>query len=213
MSRVPLPLILGLALAAAGLSPTQADASDLAVVVEAGARSLSNSADTEKAIFDSTFGIGAGVGLSYDRGPKWRFGVDARRVEREGERAFAADRTSPAYRLGHPLTLTMIESVASVSYRFAKLGPVSPYVALGGGAVFWKERSDIAGLVEDARGTSALFEGRIGVERAQGPLRLGIEGGITFMPSAIGAGGISQVYGETDLGGFFVVGKVAFSRR
>jgi len=213
MNRSRLPLILAVALTAPGLSPTPADASDLAIVVEAGPRSLSNSADTEKAIFDSTFGIGAGAGLSYDRGPKWRFGVDVRRVKREGERAFAADRTSPAFRLGHPLTLTMIEGVASLSYRFAKLGPVSPYVAVGGGAVFWKERSDIAGLVENADGTSALFEGRIGVERVQGPLRLGLEGGITFMPNAIGAGGVSQVYGESDLGGFFVVGKIAFSGR
>ncbi len=174
---------------------------------------MSNSADTEKAIFDSKSGFGAGLGLSYDRGSRWRFAVDARRIRREGERAFAADRTSPAFRLGHPLTFTMIEGVASTAYRFGRLGPGSPYVAVGGGVVSWKERSDIAGLIENASGTSALFEGRVGFECLQGVLRLGLEGGITFVPKAIGVGGISQVYEEGDLGGVFAALKIGFSRR
>ena len=40
-----------------------------------------------------------------------------------------------------------------------------------------------------------------------------VEGGITFARNAIGAGGISKVYEETDLGGLFVVGKIGFSRK
>jgi opacity protein-like surface antigen len=178
---------------------------------DAGWRTMSNSPDTEKAIFGPSSGIGAGVGVTYDRGSRWRFGVDVRRINRDGERAFAVDRTSEAFRLGHPLTLNLTESLASVTFRFGKLGPVSPYLGVGGGLVSWKESSDIAGLVEKADGTDGLFEARAGIERQQGPIRLAIEGGITLAPNTIGLGGISKVYEETDLGGLFLVFKLGFS--
>jgi hypothetical protein len=174
---------------------------------------MSNSPDTEKAIFGTKQGIGLGLGVSYDYGSRWRFGVDVRRVQRDGERAFAADRTSEAFRLGHPLTLTLTEAAVSLSYRFKKIGPVSPTLGVAGGMVSWKESSDIAGLIEKANGTSSLFEARVGLERQQGPVRLGIEGGITMAPNAVGVGGISKVYEENDLGGLFVVARVGFSRK
>jgi hypothetical protein len=213
MIRPRLALVVAGALGAGLFGPAATRAGDLAVVLDAGLRSMSNSVETEKAIFDSKFGVGAGLGLSYDRGERWRFAVDVRRISRDGERAFAADRTSPAFRLGHPLRFTMIEGVAIVAYRFGKIGPLSPYLAVGGGLVSWKERSDTVGLIENVAGTSALFEARLGFERKQGPIRLGLEGGITFAPKAIGVGGISQVYEESDLGGLFVAAKIGFSRR
>lgn len=174
---------------------------------------MTNSPDTEKAIFGSKPGLGAGVGVSYDRSEKWRFGVDVRRIAREGERAFASDRTAEAFRLGHPLTLTLIEGIASASYRFAAVGPVSPYLTLGGGVVSWKESSDIAGLVEKSSGATGLVEARLGLERQAGVVRIALEGGITMIPNAVGVGGISKVYEEKDLGGLFVVARVGFSRR
>lgn len=203
-------------LAAAGLVTLLAApvrAGEIALVFDAGLRTMSNSPDTEKAIFGSDNGIGYGLGVAYDRGSHWRFGVEGRRIQRDGQRAFAADRNSEAFRLGHPLTATLTEGLASAAWRFGKLGPVTPYVSVGAGVVSWKEESDIAGLIEKASGTSALFEARAGLETRQGPLRLGIEGGITFARNAIGGGGISKVYEETDLGGLFVVGKIGFSRK
>jgi len=199
---------------AAGLAvPIEAQAGDFAVTFDGGLRTMSNSPDTEKAIFDGKRGFGAGLGLSYDRGKHWRFGVEALRIRRHGERAFAADRTSEAFRLGHPLTFTMTEGLASVAFRFDRIGPVSPYIGLGAGVVSWKERSDIAGLIETSSRSSGVFEGRAGLERQQGMLRLGLEGGITFAPNAVGVGGVSRVYEEDDLGGLFVVAKIGFSRK
>ena len=209
------PSVLGL-IAAAGVAvliASPARAGEIALVFDAGLRTMSNSPETEKAIFGQDEGIGFGLGLTYDRGSRWRFGVEGRRIERNGERAFAADRTSEAFRLGHPLTLTLTEGLASAAFRFGKLGPVSPYIGVGAGVVSWDEESDIAGLIESASGTAAIFEARLGVETQQGPVRLGIEGGITFARNAIGGGGISKVYEETDLGGLFVVGKIGFSRK
>jgi opacity protein-like surface antigen len=205
--------IAAAALAVSLAAAPGAFAGEIALVFDAGLRTMSNSPETEKAIFGQDEGIGFGLGVTYDRGSRWRFGVEGRRIKREGERAFAADRTSEAFRLGHPLTLTLTEGLASAAFRFGKLGPVSPYVGVGAGLVSWNEESDIAGLTESASGTTGLFEARLGIETQQGPLRLGLEGGITFARNAVGAGGISKVYEETDLGGLFVVGKIGFSRK
>ncbi len=195
------------------MTTPSAQAGSFAFLIDGGLRTMSNSPDTEKAIFGSKQGFGGGVGLSYDRGSRWRFGVDVRRIARKGERAFAMDRTSEAFRLGHPLTLTLSEGVASVSYRFGEVGPVSPYLTIGGGVASWKESSDIADLVERSSGSAGLFEARLGLERQAGVLRIAIEGGITMIPNAVGVGGISKVYEENDLGGLFVVARVGFSRR
>jgi len=200
-------------LAVSLMASPSAQAGSLTLLVDAGLRTLSNSPDTEKAIFGTKQGIGLGLGVSYDRASSWRFGLDARRIRREGERAFALDRTSEAFRLGHPLTLTLTEGVASASYRFGEVGPIAPYVTMGGGVAWWKESSNIAGLIENARGSAFLFEARLGLERQQGALRLALEGGITMIPNAVGVGGISKVYEEKDLGGLFVVTRIGFSRR
>ncbi|MEO8358437.1 MAG: hypothetical protein ABI672_00280 [Vicinamibacteria bacterium] len=200
-------------LIAFSLIPSWARADDRAAFVSVGLQTLSNSPDTEKAIFDNPGGLALGVGVSLDRGERLRFGIEARRISRAGERAFAADRTSPAFRLGHPLQFSMNQVVASAVYRFSKLGPVSPYFGVGGGVAFWKEESTIAGLAEKASGTSALVEARLGFERQGRSLRYGIEGGITLIPNAVGVGGVSAIYEEKDLGGLFVVAKIGFSRK
>ena len=213
MKHRRLGFLLALSFGPSLVAPEQAHAGSFALMVDAGLRTLSNSPDTEKAIFGQKRGIGAGLGLSYEQGSRWRFGADVRRINREGERAFAADRTSEAFRLGHPLTLTMTQSLASVTFRFGKIGPVSPYIGVGGGVLSWREQSSIAGLIEKANGSAGLFEARMGVERAQGPVRIGVEGGLTFASNAVGVGGISKVYEEDDLGGLFVVVKIGFARK
>jgi opacity protein-like surface antigen len=204
-------------LTAAGLTvflgSSSAFSREIALTFDGGLRSMSNSPDTEKAIFDTKFGLGFGLGLSYDLDPRLRVGVEGRQIRREGERAFAADRNSPAFRLGHPLHLSLTEGLLTAEFRFPKLGPVTPYFGVGAGTVSWREESNIAGLVEKDSGTTGLFEGRVGVERRQGPLRLALEGGISLARHAVGAGGISQVYAEHDLGGLFVVGKIGLSRK
>ncbi len=206
-------LVPGFALAVSLLAPCSLQAGSLTFLVDGGLRTMTNSPDTEKAIFGSKQGFGLGLGVAYDRSSRWRFGLDVRRISREGERAFAMDRTAEAFRLGHPLTLTLIEGVVSASYQFGEVGPVTPYLTAGGGVASWKESSDVAGLIEKASGTAGLLEARLGLERQSGRLRLAIEGGITMIPNAVGVGGISKVYEEKDLGGLFVVARIGFSRR
>ncbi len=202
-----------LAFAALLLSSGLAEAGTFAVSFDAGLRAMSNSPETEKAIFGEKRGTGAGLGVSYDRNSRWRFAVDFRRVSREGQRAFAIDRNSEAFQLGHPLKFNLTEGVASASFLIGQIGPISPYLTLGVGRASWKEESNIAGLIEKSDGSATLFEARLGIERQQGPIRLGIEGGLTMIPNSVGVGGISKVYEETDIGGLFVVMKIGFAKR
>ena len=50
--------------------------------------------------------------------------------------------------------------------------------------------------------------GAVGLEVGRGHFRFGAEAGYSSVPSALGLGGVSKVYGEDDLGGGYVVGKV-----
>jgi hypothetical protein len=43
----------------------------------------------------------------------------------------------------------------------------------------------------------------------RGLFRVGAELGYSTVSGVVGLGGVSQVYGEDDIGGFHVVGKVA----
>ena len=202
-----------LVLACLFLAGDAAQAGDLALMVDAGLRTMSNAPDTEKAIFDKARGYGFGLGAVQDRGARWRFGIDVRRVRREGERAFAAGPSSEAFRLGHPLTFVLTEGVASAGYRLRRFGPFRSYAALGAGIAAWNESSVIAGLTERSKGTAPLLEARVGLESERGAFRIGVEGGLTLIPRSVGVGGISKVYGENDLGGLFAVLKVGFVRR
>ncbi len=210
MKRIHSGLLKASFLASTLFFAAPASAGSFGAVIDVGWRSMSNAPDTEWAIFQKRGVVAGGLGVTYDFGSRWRFGVEGRQISRDGERAFAADGNSIAYRLGHPLSLKMTQALATASFRFGKLGPISPYLTVGAGLASWKESSDIAGVVEKADGSSGLFEARLGIERQQGPIRIGVEAGITMVPGAVGVGGISQVYGEKDLGGFFVVGRLGF---
>ena len=195
------------------LAASHAAAGGFGVTADGSFRTMSNSPDTEKAIFDTKGAFSGGFGLTWDLNDRWRFGIEGRQVSRDGERAFALDAASPAFRLGHPLKFKMTQVLATGTFSFGKLGPVTPYVTVGAGQVSWKETSTIAGLTESASGSSALFEARVGFERRLGRVRIGLEGGMALAPGAVGAGGISQVYGEKDIGGLFGGLRLSFGGR
>jgi hypothetical protein len=67
----------------------------------------------------------------------------------------------------------------------------------------------VAGESFDESLTKTGFTGAGGIEVGRGLLRFGAELGYTTASSAIGVGGVSKVYGEDDIGGFYAIGKVA----
>src|SRR5262249_7386503 len=127
-------------------------------------------------------------------------------------RVFVADASSPAFSLGHPLTARLTPIYATIGYRF-RIGdkPFVPYVGAGGGITKYSEESTIAGLTRTESETKAGPHVLAGVEIGKSGLRFAVEGQYATVPNTIGVGGISQVYGESNVGGFTALGKVVFA--
>ena len=129
--------------------------------------------------------------------------------ERQGERVFVAGPQAAVFPLGHPLEMQLTPIYGTVGYRFGE-GFLRPYVAAGVGVTRFKEESIVAGLRSSTSATK--FTGVVagGVELSRGRFRLAAE--VTYMtvPDAIGLAGVSEVYGETNVGGLSFVGKLIF---
>jgi hypothetical protein len=199
---VPLALPALLALAAA-----PAAAGEIALEVHAGYFQMA-AENSASALFDSRGGGTFGGALRYTF---WRgayVSAGARTFSKEGERVFVAAPNSPVQKLGFPLKVTLTPMFLTVGYRFRDGKLVVPYAGLGASIVFGKEESEVAGETFDDDRSKAGFVGLAGVEVGRGTFRLGAEAGYTAVPDALGFAGVSKVYGEDDLGGWHVVGKV-----
>jgi opacity protein-like surface antigen len=86
-----------------------------------------------------------------------------------------------------------------------------PYVGLGAGSTSYREESTVGGVTEESSQskTSAHVVG--GVEFGSGLLRVGAEVMYSTVPDTIGVGGVSQIYGEDDVGGVSFVGRIAIA--
>jgi hypothetical protein len=58
--------------------------------------------------------------------------------------------------------------------------------------------------------TKGAGYGVLGLEYGRGAIRLGVEAMYSTVPNAAGVGGVADIYGEDDIGGFSVVGKLTF---
>jgi opacity protein-like surface antigen len=164
--------------------------------------------DSASALFGSGNALTLGGAL---RATLWRgafVSIGVRTFAKEGERVFVATPDSPVQKLGHPLTMRTTPAFVSAGYRFRNGKRIVPYLSVGVAVAFYRERSEVAGERFDVDKTKAGFVGAAGVEIGRGLLRFGAEVGYTTIPNTIGSTGVSQVYGETDAGGFHAVGKV-----
>jgi hypothetical protein len=191
-----------------------ARAGELGLSLEAGYLDLTNAAHSAQAVFgDPAGGFTGGGSISYGIARGVFVAVGARYFERTGERVFVADATSPVFGLGHPLKLRLVPAWAIVGYRYERRRglPLTPYVGVGGGAVFYREESEVGGLKEGVlEQTKGAGFAVLGLELGRGGLRFGIEGTYARVPESASLGGVSRVYGEDDIGGFTVVGKLTF---
>ena len=119
-----------------------------------------------------------------------------------------ADATSPVYRLGHPLSAKILPFYLNFGYRFSRNASLVPYLGLGVGLASYSEESTVAGVKDTNSQTK--FGGQVlaGVTIGKSRVRFGVEATYSRVPNAIGVGGVSKVYGESDIGGFTVLGKI-----
>jgi opacity protein-like surface antigen len=201
--------VLLLFLAATGRGQT------LGVDFEAGYRGLSASKSAD-AIFGSSGGatFGGSVQYIHARGPFLRVGL--RDFGKTGEKVFVADATSEVFPLGFPLevNITSVDIIAGWRFRLGKKqkpSPFTPYVGVGVDIASYKEESTVAGLVEtdEQSKTGVQFLG--GLEyRAFGSFAVSAEAGYSILSGTIGLGGISKIYGEDDIGGFRIMGRIGY---
>jgi len=72
----------------------------------------------------------------------------------------------------------------------------------------YREESTVGGITETL--TQSKFSGQValGADYGRGPVRFGLEANYSTVPNTIGLGGVSKVYGESDVGGFAIVARV-----
>jgi opacity protein-like surface antigen len=155
---------------------------------------------TFNAIFREDAGtvVGGGGEVVLRRGIFVRVG--ASRFENTGQRALRLE--GEVFRLGIPLTMTIVPIEVSGGYRFRRSTRLVPYVGGGASSVGYRERSDFAeaGDNVDERFTGYQMFG--GVEyRLWRWIAAAGEVQYSTVADSIGGGGLSAEFTEDDLGG------------
>jgi hypothetical protein len=202
--------VVAAALVAFAAAARPAAAGEIAAEGQAGYRSLAFK-DTAQALLDSTGGgtFGGVVRYTFWRGAFVSAGF--RTFSKDGERVFLSSPTAPVQKLGFPLSLKIDSFPLMVGYRFRAGHVIVPYVAAGASITKYEETSTVAGQPFDESISKTGFTGAGGVEVGRGIFRFGAEAGYTTVSGAIGNDGVSKVYGEDDIGGAYVVGKVVLA--
>jgi hypothetical protein len=176
-----------------------------------------NFRESAKAVLGSSGGGTFGGDAGFIFGDHLFVSVAAHRFSKNGERVFVAEPGGTVFKLGHPLKLQLVPAQLTIGWRFFEtrvLGlRLTPYLGLGGGLVSYREESTIAGETRTFSVKKPGGHGLAGVELGGGPLRFAVEASYASVPNALGDSpdGVSKVYGEKDIGGFTVLGKIVFT--
>jgi hypothetical protein len=192
--------------------------------------------ETFNAVLQRSGGLlfGGGARVTHRRGVFAQLGVS--RFSGEGERAFVFN--NEVFRLGIPLTVTVTPIEVTGGYRFlprpprpgakparpvpARTGaarrspralrPV-PYVGGGLGRVLYAETSEFATAQDNVSESFTSYHVLGGVDVPVSRwLGIGAEVKYRWVPDALGTGGLSQAFGETDLGGPALTARVTIGR-
>lgn len=203
--------VSSIALGAALARPAPAMAGSFGVEAHGGYHSLSAS-QSATAVFDGSTGGGTfGGAVRYVLYKGFYIAGGARTFSKKGERVYVAAAGGPVAKLGFPLDLRITPIFGTLGYRFRDGRPFVPYLGVGGGVTQFRETSDITGDVREESRSKGSFHALAGLEYGTGMIRLGAEGVYSTTPDSIGVGGVSKVYGERDIGGWSVLGKLILS--
>ena len=155
------------------------------------------------------FGGGATVGLPWGG---LFFSVGASRVSEQGERVLVLD--GRVYPLGIPLTVKVTPVEVTGGWQFRGLSRrFVPYVGGGFSSYAYQESSTFAAAGEDTDERFSGYHVLGGAEfKVAGWLGVGGEFAWTTVPDALGAGGVSEAFDDTDLGGTSLRLKITIGR-
>jgi hypothetical protein len=161
------------------------------------------------AVLDKHNGIDVGIGAQV----AWQSGrlrglfveVDAARFDETGARAFVHE--GEVFPLGIPLTIGLTPLEVSAGYRLNAVrrtrggvvaSPVAYFVGGGVGSVGYRETDDDGEIADRFTAYHVMGGADVTVFRL---IQIGAEARYRVVPDGLGAGGISDAFNETDLGG------------
>jgi opacity protein-like surface antigen len=156
--------------------------------------------DTFDAVFGRTYDPFFGGGVQVVIQDRFYFEATASRFKQTGQRAFRSG--SQSFKLGIPLTATLIPLEVTAGYRFHTSPRLRPYIAAGVGSYGYKETSTFSDPGEDVDVRHVGFVANGGAEFRLHPwIGLAADLQYTHVPGILGLGGVSLQAGENDLGG------------
>jgi outer membrane protein W len=200
-----------LAAALLALGGARAVHAQVAVAVDGGYFTMTNARNSAEAVFGgSGGGFTGGAEVTFGLSRSFFIGAGGRFFQKTGERVFVADADSPVFRLGHPLKIRTIPLYGLLGFHFTPDSKFDPYVSTGAGVTLYKEESTVAEITETNSQTKFSGFVALGADYGRGSVRFGVEANYSFVPSTIGLGGVSAIYGEKDVGGFAILGRIVF---
>ena len=169
--------------------------------------------DTFDATFGKTYGPFFGGGVQVVMHDSFFVEASVSRYRQTGERAYLSGGKS--FQLGIPLTATItpLEVTGGYRFRLRRYPKLRPYLAVGVGSYSYQETSQFSEAGEDVDARHAGVVANGGAEfRLQRWVGLGVDVQYTHVPGILGAGGVSQQAGESDLGGVAARVKLVVGR-
>lgn len=139
--------------------------------------------------------------------------VGAWRYQTDGERVFVSNGTVYPLNIPVEITMTPIELSAGWQFRLRRLPKFTPYVAAGLTSMRYKETSAFSDESENVEESFNGYHFGGGAEYRVARW-IGVAGEVawTTVPDALGEGGASAAFNETDLGGTTFRFKITIGR-
>jgi hypothetical protein len=166
--------------------------------------------------FDAVFGARSirpfwGGGLRVDLRRGLFVEVAVSRFSATGQRAFVNG--GQVFPLGIPLKTTITPFEVTGGYRYQLSKVIVPYVGLGVVRDAYSETSTFNDAGEDVAESHAGFLVVGGAEfRVHRRVGVGVDAQYTHVPGILGVAGVSQAFGEKDLGGTAIRVKILVGR-
>jgi opacity protein-like surface antigen len=159
--------------------------------------------DSFQAVMGQAAGQFFGGGAEVRVGSGLFLNASVERFTDTGQRVVVAD--GQVFGLGIPDTITLTPMTVTTGWRFAH-DRATPYVGAGIGRILYKEESKFVDASDNINTRFTSYHMLGGVEFRNGWLATAFEVEYSRVPGAIGIGGASAAFQESDLGG--LVGRI-----
>ncbi len=206
-------LKLSVALGLALITPSLTSAQEFGIGLGGGYFYFTQASNSTKAVFGSAGGAPFSGDVRIGLHHNLYAAVAVRYLKKDGERVFVANPSGRVFPLrDEPLSARTLPVELTLEYRFeSRRSSIVPYIGIGPGFTSYHEESTVGGITTTLDETKFAAHALAGIEFGRGRFRFGVEANYSTVPSAIGVGGVSQIYNETNIGGVTILGRIVFT--